>query len=113
MNEEDNEFRGVDSRSHLTKHQTGGRYDIIEERSELNSPEEQRLLVYNRIWGNLVHPVFHQVNDHYFSGKIGKDRQSRKENVEVLKNPYYDENKPRHGPLKLERKLRSQQDDTD
>jgi len=88
MTDEREEFKGVDSKSHLTKFQTGGRYDIVEERSEVNSPEEQRMLVYNRIWGEIVHPVFDLINDFHFRGKVGKDRGARKETVDMVKSMY-------------------------
>ena len=88
MADEREEFKGVDSKSHLTKFQTGGRWDIVEERSEVNSPEEQRMLVYNRIWGEIVHPVFNLINDFHFRGKVGKDRGARKETVDMVKSMF-------------------------
>lgn len=88
MTDDQEEFKGTDSKSHLTKFQTGGRYDVIEERSEINSPEEQRMQVYNRIWAELVHPVFGLINDFHFRGKIGKDRGARKEIVDMVKSMY-------------------------
>lgn len=104
---EEKEFKGTDSKSHLTKHQTGGRYDIVEERSEVNSPEELRWLVYNRVWEDLVWPIFGVAPNHHFSGKVGKDRGSRKENVEVLKG-MYEEMKPFRGGLPLIEALEDQ-----
>jgi len=85
---DDAEIKGTDSKSHLTKTLTGGRSDLVEERSEVNSPEELRWDVYNRVWAELVWPIFGTTPNHHFSAKVGKDRGSRKEYSDVLKGMY-------------------------
>ena len=77
------------SKAHLTRHQTGDRFDLIRERAEVNSPEELDWLHNKEYYGIVLGLEFYKVGVAVYGGwKISKDRGSRKENVEVLRGMY-------------------------
>lgn len=80
-----------DSKTHLTKHMTGSQYDLLPERTEINSAEELRYGHFNTTLARFLWEGFGIAPDAYFEYKISKDRGSRTEDVEVLKGMYLDE----------------------
>jgi len=80
-----------DSKTHLTKHMTGSQYDLLRERTDVNSAEELRYGHFNSTLAKLLWPGFAIAPDVYFEFKISKDRGSRLEDVEVLKGMYMDD----------------------
>ncbi len=79
---EDEDF---DPRTHLTKHQTGARYDINAERSEINSWPELDYLHWKEFNYKCLGVSFYgQAVRDYLSFKISKDRGSRIENTIIL-----------------------------
>jgi hypothetical protein len=87
---EDEEF--TDSKSHITQHLTGSQYDMLRERTEVNSAEELRYGHFYTLCSKLFHfRGFKDAVDTYFEYKVSKDRGSRTEDVIVLRGMYDDE----------------------
>jgi len=80
-----------DSKTHLTKHMTGSVFDLVRERTDVNSAEELRYGHFNHTLAKLLWPGFGVAPEVYFEYKISKDRGSRLEDVEVLKGMYMDD----------------------
>jgi hypothetical protein len=110
MEEDEDDFD--DSKSHLTKHLTGSQYDMIRERSEVNSAEELRYGHFYSFCGKLFHfRGFKDAVDTYFEYKVSKDRASRTEDVSVLQGMYEDDRSHATGTrlAQLEEEMSKQQ----
>lgn len=81
-----------ESRSHITKHLTGAKFDKTEERTRVNSWEEQDYLNWKRfLHKTLGVPFYGQGVEIYMSLKISKDGLSREEDVDLGKGMYDDD----------------------
>ena len=87
--ENESELRDKDPRSHVTKTMTLGKVGVLEQVSEVPSPELLRYVVFQDICAQLMSPLFDLPRCSQLSHLISKDRQSRKEYTEILKGSYY------------------------
>jgi len=86
------EEKDFESKAHITKHMTGAKYDVIRERTRVNSWEEQDYLSNKEYYAKTLHVPFYQVGAEIHEGlKISKDGLVREEDVEVLKGMYSSE----------------------
>jgi len=84
-----------ESRSHITKHLTGAKFDNTHERTRVNSWEEQDYLNWKSFVGKTLGISFYKEGvEIYENLKISKDGLSREEDVELGKG-MYDEGKGR------------------
>jgi hypothetical protein len=78
-----------ESKAHITKHLTGSQYDIIRERTRVNSWEEQDYINWKEFLASTLGVPFYKTGAKIYMGlKISKDGLSREEDVEVLKGMY-------------------------
>jgi len=94
-----------ESRSHITKHLTGAKFDKTEERTRINSWEEQDYLNWKKFLAKTLGVSFYEQGvEIYMSMKISKDGLSREEDVELGKG-MYDEGKGRDVGWKVFRRV--------
>jgi len=103
-----------ESRSHITKHLTGAKFDKTEERTRINSWEEQDYLNWKKFLAKTLGVSFYEQGvEIYMSMKISKDGLSREEDVELGKGMYDEERTMKRGGAKVRYALRQQQKDLD
>lgn len=91
-----------ESRSHITKHLTGAKFDKTEERTRINSWEEQDYLNWKKFLAKTLGVSFYEQGvEIYMSMEISKDGLSREEDVELGKGMYADDEKKRNIGYKI------------
>lgn len=101
-----------ESRSHITKHLTGARFDNTHERTRINSWEEQDYVNWKSFLNKTLGVDFYGEGvEIYLSLKISKDGLSREEDVELGKG-MYDEEKGRDVGWKVLKKVFGGADDS-
>jgi hypothetical protein len=82
------------AKGHLTKHLTGDQYNIIIERSRINSWEELDYVTWKKLLADdLDVELYKKTTEIHLGCKISKDGESRKEDVDAiygLQNEYED-----------------------
>lgn len=79
-------------KEHITKHLTGAIYNLIRERTRINSWEEQDYLLWVEYKAKTLGVDFYQIGADIYQGlKISKDGLSREEDVEVMRGVLEDD----------------------
>ena len=73
------------AKGHLTKHLTGNQYDVIRERTRINSWEELDYISWKELLAHDLNvALYHSTCGIHLGLKISKDGEGRKEDVEAI-----------------------------
>lgn len=73
------------AKGHLTKHLTGDQYNVIIERSRINSWEELDYITWKKLLADdLDVELYKKTTEIHLGCKISKDGESRKEDVDAI-----------------------------